>query len=262
MAEETPPEDSPKEPRKPRLTFLAPVVEALKPFAFVLFSFQGRINRKMLWVRGVLMLMIIEFVAYGGLALVAFFMLGDVFLQEFVSVDTGPPAITKQFKQTGKGPIVGAVNADTGAARVEVRMTADNATIHIGKMVIVGGRRLRVTAARKAGDGPVSFDVDFNWENYPVIDKAAEAAEAAKKVEKAALVFNVLNYTLSVLLLWPWFALAVKRYHDRDISGWWSLVGLIPLIGTIWLLIALGFRKGTDGENRFDREPLGAESAD
>jgi len=30
-----------------------------------------------------------------------------------------------------------------------------------------------------------------------------------------------------------------------------GLIGLIPIIGGIWLLIELGFLKGTDGPNRF-----------
>ena len=43
----------------------------------------------------------------------------------------------------------------------------------------------------------------------------------------------------------------IKRFHDRDKSGWWVLIGLIPIIGAIWLLIELGFLKGTPGPNRF-----------
>jgi len=36
---------------------------------------------------------------------------------------------------------------------------------------------------------------------------------------------------------------------ERD--GWWVLIGLIPIIGVIWLLIELGFLKGTPEPNRF-----------
>jgi uncharacterized membrane protein YhaH (DUF805 family) len=32
----------------------------------------------------------------------------------------------------------------------------------------------------------------------------------------------------------------IKRFHDRDKSGWWVLIGLIPVIGSIWLLISQG----------------------
>ena len=46
-------------------------------------------------------------------------------------------------------------------------------------------------------------------------------------------------------------AIQVKRWHDRNKSGWWVLIGLIPLIGGIWALIETGFLAGDDGENRF-----------
>jgi uncharacterized membrane protein YhaH (DUF805 family) len=56
---------------------------------------------------------------------------------------------------------------------------------------------------------------------------------------------------LVLILLWPSLAIAIKRFHDRDKSGWWVLLGLIPIIGPIWLLIELGFLPGTPGPNRF-----------
>ena len=43
----------------------------------------------------------------------------------------------------------------------------------------------------------------------------------------------------------------IKRFHDRDKSGWWVLIDLIPIIGAIWLPIELGLLKGTPGPNRF-----------
>ncbi len=55
----------------------------------------------------------------------------------------------------------------------------------------------------------------------------------------------------SLVVLIPAILVYIKRFHDRDKSGWWVLIGLIPIIGGIWLLIELGFLKGTDGPNRF-----------
>ena len=52
-----------------------------------------------------------------------------------------------------------------------------------------------------------------------------------------------------------------KRYHDRDRSGWWLLLILIPLLGPLWLIVVLGFLKGTEGENRFGPDPLQANAA-
>ena len=53
------------------------------------------------------------------------------------------------------------------------------------------------------------------------------------------------------------FAGQVKRWHDRDKSGWFVLVNFIPFIGTIWALVELGFLRGTMGPNRFGPDPLG-----
>ena len=62
---------------------------------------------------------------------------------------------------------------------------------------------------------------------------------------------------IGLVFLWPSLAVAVKRYHDRDKSGWWTLIVFIPLIGIIWYIIELGFLRGTPGPNRFGPDPLG-----
>lgn len=59
-----------------------------------------------------------------------------------------------------------------------------------------------------------------------------------------------------LLLLWTTLALAVKRFHDRDHSGFWVLLFLVP-IGNIWAFIELGFLDGTQGGNRFGPSPKG-----
>jgi len=62
--------------------------------------------------------------------------------------------------------------------------------------------------------------------------------------------------TMLVLLL-PGVAVAVRRLHDTDRSGWWYLILLIPLIGVI-LFIVWACSKGTAGPNRFGDDPLDA----
>lgn len=50
------------------------------------------------------------------------------------------------------------------------------------------------------------------------------------------------------------FYSVIKRLHDLDKSGWWSLLILIPKLNfafTIYLL----FAKGTEGANRFGEAP-------
>lgn len=56
-------------------------------------------------------------------------------------------------------------------------------------------------------------------------------------------------------LIWVGLAIMAKRYHDRDKSAWWILVGLIPIVGGIWQLIELGMLKGTEGSNDYGPDP-------
>lgn len=89
---------------------------------------------------------------------------------------------------------------------------------------------------------------------------------------------------------WINYALCAKRLHDRDRTAWWLLAQAVALGGTvglvfavlampeadrrpwyvvagifgaaafalsIWLIVELGFLKGTGGPNRFGPDPLG-----
>jgi uncharacterized membrane protein YhaH (DUF805 family) len=58
------------------------------------------------------------------------------------------------------------------------------------------------------------------------------------------------------VLLWPTLAVQVKRWHDRDKSGWWVLVNFVPFIGSFWSLMENGFMEGTPSANRFGPNPL------
>ena len=73
------------------------------------------------------------------------------------------------------------------------------------------------------------------------------------------ILFGVVFFTLSnmfdqmgafgftvvgLLVCWIMLAINVKRCHDRGRSGWFVLISLIPVIGSIWLLIDLGFLPG------------------
>jgi uncharacterized membrane protein YhaH (DUF805 family) len=64
---------------------------------------------------------------------------------------------------------------------------------------------------------------------------------------------------LNLLLVWPALAVSVKRWHDRDKSGWWVLLNLVPVVGWLWALIDNGFLRGTAGPNRFGEDPLAAD---
>ncbi|MCH7846504.1 MAG: DUF805 domain-containing protein [Acidobacteria bacterium] len=63
-------------------------------------------------------------------------------------------------------------------------------------------------------------------------------------------------------MIWPSLAISIKRWHDRDKSGWWVLIGLVPVIGGIWALVETGFLAGTSGPNQYGPDPLGGGVAD
>jgi len=60
-----------------------------------------------------------------------------------------------------------------------------------------------------------------------------------------------------VVPLWICFALSIKRFHDLDSTGWWSLILLVPVVGSLFWLIELGMIKGTPGDNKYGVDPLG-----
>lgn len=59
-------------------------------------------------------------------------------------------------------------------------------------------------------------------------------------------------YALAMLI--PGLAVAVRRLHDVGKSGWMILIALIPLIGSIWLLVLMVTDSNT-GENQYGQNP-------
>ena len=62
-------------------------------------------------------------------------------------------------------------------------------------------------------------------------------------------------YILAIII--PSIAVLARRLHDTDRSGWWILLGLIPLIGGLVLLV-FTVLDGTPGANRYGENPKGA----
>jgi uncharacterized membrane protein YhaH (DUF805 family) len=66
---------------------------------------------------------------------------------------------------------------------------------------------------------------------------------------------------VTAISLWVLLAADLKRYHDRDKSGWWVMIVFIPLAGAVWLAVECGFLPGTAGPNRFGADPLAAKQS-
>lgn len=72
------------------------------------------------------------------------------------------------------------------------------------------------------------------------------------------MLIGIISIVIYLAMLWPSIALGVKRFHDRNKSGWWVLIALVPIIGGLWYLIECGFLEGTKGPNQFGPDPLQA----
>ena len=82
-----------------------------------------------------------------------------------------------------------------------------------------------------------------------------------------------------VIIVWSSAAVAIKRLHDRDRSGWWivafyvipsllgkvtdvmshtagMILGSVAVAISIWAFVELACLKGTSGSNRFGPDPL------
>ena len=67
---------------------------------------------------------------------------------------------------------------------------------------------------------------------------------------------GIVGVIATLASIYPALALYAKRWHDRDKSGWWSLIVLVPLIGAVWAIIELGILEGTRGANQYGPDPL------
>jgi len=65
---------------------------------------------------------------------------------------------------------------------------------------------------------------------------------------------NAVQAIVGLALLLPGIAVAVRRLHDLDRTGWWFLLVLTG-IGAILLIVWFCW-KGTEGPNRFGPDPL------
>ncbi|EJT06627.1 DUF805 domain-containing protein [Rhizobium sp. CCGE 510] len=76
----------------------------------------------------------------------------------------------------------------------------------------------------------------------------------------------VIGGLLVLAALLPAIAVQVRRFHDRNISGWWYLAlfigSLVPYVGIIAgiAILVISVLKGTEGPNKFGPDPLRPEA--
>jgi uncharacterized membrane protein YhaH (DUF805 family) len=68
------------------------------------------------------------------------------------------------------------------------------------------------------------------------------------------LPYGVFYFLYILAIFIPALAVSVRRLHDIGKSGWMYLIIIIPLIGSIWLLV-LAVTDSNSGENKYGPNP-------
>ena len=76
-------------------------------------------------------------------------------------------------------------------------------------------------------------------------------------VPSIAGVISVLSGLYGLAILIPSLAVGVRRLHDTNRTGWWLFIGLIPVIGTI-ILIVFFAQDSQAGDNQYGPNPKAA----
>ena len=80
------------------------------------------------------------------------------------------------------------------------------------------------------------------------------AGAVAFGVDAAARTPGIIYLVVVLGLVLPGLSAEFRRLHDTGRSGWWILISLVPLIGSIWLLVLLA-SSGHATANRYGEPP-------
>jgi uncharacterized membrane protein YhaH (DUF805 family) len=76
-------------------------------------------------------------------------------------------------------------------------------------------------------------------------------------VERILGIHALLEIIYGLAVVIPGIAVGVRRMHDTDRTGWWLLIGLVPVIGAIVVIVLLAMA-GTQGDNQYGSPPAAA----
>lgn len=68
----------------------------------------------------------------------------------------------------------------------------------------------------------------------------------------------ILGSLYALALFLPSLAVTVRRLHDIGKEWYWIFIGLIPIVGPIWMIILMA-KEGMEGENEFGSDPKAEE---
>lgn len=81
-------------------------------------------------------------------------------------------------------------------------------------------------------------------------------------VSSLTIILLVIGGLMWLAVFLPQLSVQVRRFHDRNISGWWYLalviLSVVPYVGFIAgiAILVITLLRGTEGPNRFGPDPL------
>lgn len=109
---------------------------------------------------------------------------------------------------------------------------------------------LKVVFARGLSTNGRAARSEFWWSYLALIGLAF----VSLILVRVPLIGPIAGLACSVVILLAFITLAIRRLHDRDMSGWWVLLVCIPSIGVLILLVLCAL-PGSYGPNRFGDNP-------
>jgi uncharacterized membrane protein YhaH (DUF805 family) len=90
---------------------------------------------------------------------------------------------------------------------------------------------------------------------YVIVRFVANIIDAIIGTRGFAVNQGLLGTLVALALLLPGLGVGVRRLHDTGRSGWWLLIGLIPLVGAIVLIVF--FVQDSQPDNQYGPNPKG-----
>ena len=103
-------------------------------------------------------------------------------------------------------------------------------------------------------DGRASRSEFWWWVLFAIL------VSIAANIVDAIIGAQIFSFLVALGLFLPGLSMAIRRLHDTGRSGWWILIGLIPLIGFIVLLIFY-LEQGNPAPNEYGPPPPGSPAA-
>lgn len=88
---------------------------------------------------------------------------------------------------------------------------------------------------------------------YFIVDIAAGILDAVLGTMSEDTNVGVFGAIVGLAFLLPSLAVAIRRLHDTSRTGWWILIGLIPIVG--WIILIVFYVQDSHPDNEYGPSP-------